>query len=202
MWHSSRCEDKGSGKSVGSRGMECDEELPSRETEALAALRASPLVKEVGFNTGAKQGVYARLWCARECHPQRYSEQLNITKTRKTLAECAEELLDLVNQKHGDHLEAAERELTRCETEAAIAAGPSAPSNALEAMIAAQRVQPAADLAAAAERAAADAHRAEMAAAQQLEVAAKAAEAARQEADRLQEPRVAHSGHPHGPCSL
>ena len=82
--------------------MECDEELPSREAEALAALRASPLVRDVGFNTGAKQGVYARLWCARECHPKRYSEQLNMTNTRTTLAECAEELLDLINQKHGE----------------------------------------------------------------------------------------------------
>ena len=104
--------------------MECDEELPSREPEAIAALRASPLVKEVGFNTGAKQGVYARLWCARECHPQRYSEQLNITKARTTLAECAEALLDLVNEKHGTHLEAAERERSKCEAEAAAAAGP------------------------------------------------------------------------------
>ena len=182
--------------------MECDEELPSREPEAIAALRASPLVKEVGFNTGAKQGVYARLWCARECHPQRYSEQLNITKARTTLAECAEALLDLVNEKHGTHLEAAERERSKCEAEAAAAAGPSAPTNAWEAMRAAQRVQPTADLAAAAERAAVDAHRAEKAAAQQLEAAAKAAEAARQEANRMQEPRVAHSGHAHGPWTL
>ena len=138
--------------------MECDEELPSREAEALAALRASPLVRDVGFNTGAKQGVYARLWCARECHPKRYSEQLNMTNTRTTLAECAEELLNLINQKHGDHLEAAERERSKCEAEAAAAAGPLAPLNAWEArpMRAAQRVQPAADLAAAAERAAAE----------------------------------------------
>jgi hypothetical protein len=183
--------------------MECDEQLPSREAEAFAALRASPLVKEVGLiDAGGRQGVYARLWCARECHPQRYSEQLKTTKARTSLAECAEELLDLVNQKHGDHLEAAERERSKCEAEAAAAAGPSAPSNAWEAMHAAQRVQPAADLAVDAERAAAEAHRAEKAAAQQLEAAAKAAEAARQEADRLQEPRVAHSGHPHGPWSL
>ena len=139
--------------------MECDEELPPREAEALAALRASPLVKEVGLiDTGGRQGVYARLWCARECHPHRYSEQLKTTKARTSLAECAEELLDLINQKHGDHLEAAERERSKCEAEAAAAAGPSAPLNAWEArpMRAAQRVQPAADLAAAAERAAAE----------------------------------------------
>ena len=136
--------------------MQCDEQLPSREEEALAALRASPLVKEVGLITRGRPGVYARLWCARECHPKRDSEQLNMTKTRTTLAECAEELLDLINQKHGDHLEAAERERSKCEAEAAAAAGPSAPLNAWEAMRAAQRVQPAADLAAAAERAAAD----------------------------------------------
>lgn len=182
--------------------MECDEELPSREAVALAALRASPLVKEVGLNTGARQGVYATLRCARECHPKRWSEQLNMTKARTTLAECAEELLDLVNQRHGDHLEAAERERSKREAEAAAAAGPSAPTNAWQAMHAAQRVQPAAELAAAAERATAEANRAEKAAAQQLEAAAKAAEAARQEADRLQEPRVAHGGHPHGPWSL
>ena len=101
-------------------------ELPSREAVALAALRASPLVKEVGLNTGARQGVYATLRCARECHPKRWSEQLNMTKARTTLAECAEELLDLVNQRHGDHLEAAERERSKCAAEAAAAAGPSA----------------------------------------------------------------------------
>ena len=117
-------------------------------------LRASPLFKEIGFNTGSKQGVYARLWCARECHPTRYSEQLNFTRTRTTRAECAEELLELINSKHGDHLAAAERERTRSEAESAAAAGPSAAANAFAAMGAAQLVRPAIDLAAAAEQAA------------------------------------------------
>ena len=175
--------------------LEC-EELPSREGEALAALRASPLVRQIGFNTGSKQGVYARLWCTRECHPTRDSEQLNFTRTRTTRAECAEELLELINSKHGDHLAAAERERTRSEAEAAAAAGPSAPANAFAAMGAAQLVRPAMDLAAAAEQAATDARQAEKAAAQQLEIAAKAAEVARQEANRLRERRGAHSGHP------
>ena len=107
--------------------MECHEELPSREVEALAALRASPLVKQIGINSGSRQGVYARLWCARECHPERDSEQLNISKKRLTISECAEDLLELVNSKHGNHLEAAERERAQVEAaEVAAAAGPSA----------------------------------------------------------------------------
>ena len=127
MWHSSRCEDKGSAKLLAAAAWSATRRaLPSREAVALAALRASPLVKEVGLNTGARQGVYATLRCARECHPKRWSEQMNMTKARTTLAECAEELLDLVNQRHGDHLEAAERERSKCAAEAAAAAGPSA----------------------------------------------------------------------------
>ena len=37
--------------------MQCDEVLPSREDEALAALKASPLVRSIGVNSGAKKGV-------------------------------------------------------------------------------------------------------------------------------------------------
>ena len=61
----------------------CDEVMPSREDEALAALKASPLVRDVGLNSGAKKGVNARLWCARTEHPKRDSEQLNITNLHK-----------------------------------------------------------------------------------------------------------------------
>ena len=103
--------------------MQCDEVLPSREDEALAALKASPLVRSIGVNSGAKKGVYARLWCARTEHPQRDSEQLNITNTRTTIAQCAEDLLELVSRKHACHLEAAERECRRVAAEEAAAAG-------------------------------------------------------------------------------
>ena len=106
--------------------MECHEEPPLREVEALAALRASPLVKQIGINSGSKQGVYARLWCARECHPARDSEQLNILKKRTTLDKCAEDLLELINAKHGNHLEAPERERVQVEAAEVVAAsGPS-----------------------------------------------------------------------------
>ena len=46
--------------------MECDEELPSREAEAIAALRASPLVKEVGFNTVEPSKACTRAYGAHE----------------------------------------------------------------------------------------------------------------------------------------
>ena len=82
---------------------------PDRELEAaLHQLRASPLVKDIGFNSGTKQGVYARLWCARGVHPRRDSEQVNLSRERTSLAQCASDLLKLIDERHGDHLAAAE----------------------------------------------------------------------------------------------
>ena len=165
--------------------MECDEQLPSPEEEALAALKASPLVKKIGLNTSARQGVYAVLWCACE-HPSRRSEQLNVTQTRTTIARCAEELLELINSKHGGHLPAAEAARAQAQAEAAAVAGPSAPTTAFAAMGAAQHVQPAADRARTAEQAASKALEAKRAAEKALNEAAQAAAAAEVEAARLQ----------------
>jgi hypothetical protein len=166
--------------------MQCGEVLPSREDEALAALKASLLVRSIGVNSGAKKGVYARLWCARTEHLQRDSEQLNITKARTTIAQCAEELLELVNSKHACHMEAAQRECCRVAAEEAAAAGPSAPTTTFEAIAAAQHVQPAAEKACAAEQAASKVHEAKCAAEKALNEAVQAAAAAEVEAARLQ----------------
>eukprot|EP00966_Prymnesium_polylepis_P333829 7389243-Prymnesium_polylepis.1 len=137
---------------------------------ALALLRASPLVKDIGFNNGAKQGVYARLWCARAEHPKRDSEQVNLTR----------------EQRHGDHLAAAEAECAAAAAEAA-AAGPSAPANAFAAMQAALHVSPAQERAALAEQRSAEARTARKAAEDALEAANKAVEVAEAEAHRLDE---------------
>ena len=117
--------------------MEVDTDTELGLEAAMTALRSSPLVKSVGFNDSAKKGVYARLWCARREHPKRDSEQLNITRERKSLTACAVELLELINKKHGAHLAAAEAERAAAAAEEATAAGPSAPTTAFAAMAAA-----------------------------------------------------------------
>ena len=140
-----------------------ERELDPELEAALALLR----VKDIGFNNGAKQGVYARLWCARTKHPKRDSEQVNLTRERTTLAQCAIDLLKLVNERHCDHLPAAEAEHAAAAAEAA-AAGPSTPTDAFAAMAAARLVQPAAERAAAAEQRAAEARVAQKAAEKDL----------------------------------
>ena len=77
------------------------DELATEEEAAKAALRASPLVKDIGDLPGARKGVYARLWCV-SCHPKRDSEQLNITRARSDPAACARDLLVLINEKHSN----------------------------------------------------------------------------------------------------
>ena len=112
------------------------------------------------------------------------------TNTSTTIAQCAEELLDLVNRKHSCHLEAAERECCRVAAEEAAVAGPSAPTTAFATtpcMAAAQHVRPLADKARAAEQMAAQAHEVKRAAAKALNEAAEAAAAAEANAAPLQE---------------
>ena len=71
---------------------------------ALAALRKSPLVRDVKPLLIKKKvdGYYATLWCSCE-HPERKSEQLQRRKERDLLG-CATELLTVINTKHGGHL--------------------------------------------------------------------------------------------------
>ena len=156
------------------------------EEAAIQALEASPLVKSVGKLRGARAGVYARLWCTCE-HPQRDSEQLNITKTRQSIQACATELLALVNERHGAHAAAAEAACTAAAAEAAATAGQSAPPTAFAAMAAAHRVRPAAEKAKTAEKLASEARMAARAAEAQLEAANEAVQAAEAEARRLEE---------------
>ena len=58
-------------------------------------------------------------------------------RVKQSIAACATDLLALINEKHGSHLEAAERAKAEAAEEAA---GPSAPTDAFAAMAAAQQV--------------------------------------------------------------
>ena len=139
---------------------------------ALAELRASPLVKEISFNSTPEQSRACMLGCGvhAESTRQRYSEQLNITRERTSLAQCAIDLLKLINERHGGHLASAEAE----RAEAAAAAGPSTLTDAFAAMPAARSVKPAQERAALAEQRATEARAAQMAAEDALEAANKA----------------------------
>ena len=166
-----------------SSGSEDGPELES----AVAALQASPLVKSVE-KLADNSGIYATLWCIAE-HKQRKSEQRQFTSTRKTFAECARSLLELIETKHSVHLEAAQaaRAAAAREEEAA-ADGPSAPPRtAFAVLVAAQHVHSAAAKAAAAERLAAEALAAQKMLETQLEAANAALVAAEVEALRLEE---------------
>ena len=160
------------------------DKLATEEEAAKAALRASPLVKDIGDIPGARKGVYARLWCV-SCHPKRDSEQLNITKARSDRAACARDLLVLINEKHSNSqcVEAAET----ARAAAAAEAGPSAPTDAFQAMQAARLVVPAVAKAEAAERLVAEALQARASLEAQLATANAALEAKQAELRRLEE---------------
>ena len=160
------------------------DELATEEEAAKAALRASPLVKDIGDLPGARKGVYARLWCV-SCHPKRDSEQSKITQARSDRAACARDLLVLINEKHSNSrcLEAAET----APAAAAPEASPSAPTDAFQAMQAARHVGPAVEKAEAAERLVAEARRGRAALETQLAAANAALEAAETELRRLEE---------------
>lgn len=154
------------------------------EEAALAALRASPLVRDIGPIGGSRPGLYARLWCARAEHPSRDSEQVKFSAARTTMTQCARDLLALVHERHGGHMAAANAERL---AHAEAADGPSAPTDAFATMAAAQQVQPAMEAAKEAERSADQARRAKRDAEKALEQAAKAAEEAENEARRLED---------------
>ena len=69
-------------------------------------LASSPLVKYVK-PLGGRRGIYAALWCT-SLHDRHFSEQSQFSQTRDSYAKCCLDLLDLINRKHGSHLEAAE----------------------------------------------------------------------------------------------
>ena len=58
-----------------------------------------------------------------------YGTSRQCTSTR-TVLQCAQELLELVNTKHGAHLAAAEADRAAAAAEEAANAGPSAPTTA------------------------------------------------------------------------
>ena len=156
----------------------------AEERAALAALVASPLVKDVKqLNDGS--GFYATLWRRSE-HMSRKSEQRQYSRTRTKPAQCYRDLLELIEAKHGDHLAAAETARALAAAEAAAAACLSAPTtNAFAALGAAMHVQPAAEAAITAEKAAALARRTKQVAMQALAAASAAADAAEAEASQL-----------------
>ena len=158
-------------------GLECEEVLDDGVEEAKRLLLACPLVKDVQpLRDGS--GWYATLWCrSAEVHPSRCSEQRQRSKTRTTDEACLRDLLELVNTKHSTSrcLEAAET----ARAAAAAEVGPSAPTDAFQAMQAARQVGPAVEKAAAAERLVAEARRALAALETQWAAANAALEAAR-----------------------
>ena len=66
------------------------------------------------------------LWCLSE-DKQSGSEQQSFSLTHTTWAACARDLLELVTR-HGSHFVAAETAKASAAAEAAVAAGPSAPT--------------------------------------------------------------------------
>ena len=160
------------------------EDGPALE-QAVLELQNSPLVKKVE-KIADGSGIYATLWCLAE-HKRRGSEQRQFSSTRKTFAACARRLLQLVNERHGAHLAAAEAARAAAALEEAAAAGPSvrAPT-AFAAMAAAAHVEPAAAKAKAAETLAAEARAVQRTLEEQLEAAGRAVEAAEAEARRLE----------------
>ena len=152
---------------------------------AVSALLQSPLVKAVE-RLADGSGVYATLWCV-DLHKRRKSEQRQLTRDRTSLSSCARSLLELVNEKHGDHLAAAEAARSAAATSEAAAAGPSAPKTAFEKMAAAAKVAPAAERAAVAEEAAAAQRARQQALEERLAAVNAEVEAAEAEARRLEE---------------
>ena len=73
---------------------------------ALAMIKALPIVTDAKQIGSSKDGVIARISCPASCKHRRFSEQRQLSAKNDTLLKCATSLLELLRTKHGSCMRA------------------------------------------------------------------------------------------------